>query len=435
MARSIRVGEHDREILRLAFPAFVALIAEPLYVIVDTAVVGHIGTPELGGLAVASSALLTGYAICIFLAYGTTASVARLLGAGDERGAAHQAVQGLWLALLVSAPLVVGGLASATWLVHARGATGAVATNAETYFRISLAGAPALLLSLAGTGYLRGRRDTVTPLTVAVGTNALNLVLEVALIYGLGYGIGASAAATVAAQWVGALVYIARVLAPVRALGVSLRPDGAALRLLGRTSLDLVIRTAALRGAFTAATAVAARLGPVDVAAHEVAFSVWFFLALALDAIAIAGQALIGTELGAGNGERARALSRRMIELGIGTGIVFGLLVVAVRPWLPHVFSNDPAVVALAAFLLWFVAAMQPVNAIAFVLDGVLIGAGDQRYLAWAMLAASGVFAIGAATVLVLGLGIGWLWTALAAFMVARSAGLLIRFRTDSWLT
>jgi len=424
----------DREILRLALPAFAALVAEPLYVLADTAVVGHIGTPQLAGLAVASSALLTGYAIFIFLAYGTTAAVARLLGAGDERAAAHQAVQGLWLALLVSVPLVVVGIMGAGAAVRVLGATGAVATNAEVYLRISLGGVPALLVGLAGIGFLRGRRDTVTPLLVALGTNIVNLGLELVLINRYGYGIGASALATVIAQWLGAAVYVRRVLAPVRALGVSLLPDPTALRALGRTSLDLLLRTVALRAAYTGATAVAARIGPVDVAAHEVALSVFLFLALALDAIAIAGQALVGGALGAGAVDRVRAICRRMVRLSVYLGVTFGLLIVALRPVLPHVFSNDSRVVGLAGFLLWFVAVLQPLNAVVSVLDGVLIGAGDGRYLAGAMTGATAVFVTGAALVVVFELGIGWLWTAFAAFMAARAAGLWLRYRTDTWL-
>ncbi|MEO7557096.1 MAG: MATE family efflux transporter [Acidimicrobiales bacterium] len=427
-------GEHDREILRLALPAFAALIAEPLYVLADTAVVGHIGTPELAGLAVASSALLTGYAMFIFLAYGTTAAVARLLGAGDERAAAHQAVQGLWLALVVSVPLVVAGVAGAGEAVRALGATGAVATNAEVYLRISIAGVPALLLGLAGIGYLRGRRDTLTPLLVALGTNVANLGLELVLINRYGYGIGASALATVIAQWIGAAVYVRRVLVPVRALGVSLLPDPSALRVLGRTSIDLLLRTAALRAAYTGATAVAARIGPAEVAAHEVALSIFLFLALALDAIAIAGQALVAGALGAGTAERARSLCRRMVRLGLYAGMAFGFGIVALRPVLPHVFTTDRRVVVLAGFLLWFVAALQPLNAVVSVLDGVLIGAGDGRYLAAAMAAATTVFVAGAAVVVVVDLGIGWLWTTFAAFMGARAASLWLRYRSDAWL-
>ena len=191
---------HDREIAALAVPALGALIAEPLYVLADTAVVGHLGTPQLGGLAVASSVLLTLYAVFIFLAYGTTAAVSRLLGAGDERAAAHQAVQSMWLALSIGVVVAVMGAALSGPLVTLMGADGAVRSNALVYLRISLVGVPAMLLVLAGTGYLRGLQDTRTPLAVALGTGLLNLALEVGLIYGLGFGIGASAASTVVAQ-------------------------------------------------------------------------------------------------------------------------------------------------------------------------------------------------------------------------------------------
>jgi putative MATE family efflux protein len=430
----VRTGPHDREILRLAIPALGALIAEPLYVLADTAVVGHIGTAELGGLAVASSVLLTGYAIFIFLAYGTTGAVGRLIGAGDRREAAHQAVQSLWLALLIAAVLVPSGLLGAGWLVRALGARGAIATNAEVYLRISLFGVPALLLMLAGTGYLRGRQDTRTPLLVALLSNVVNLGLELLLIYGLGYGIGASALATVIAQWGAAAVYVAYVARAARDEDAGVRPDRAALAGLGRAGAALLVRTAALRGSLTAATAVAAHMGAVELAAHQIAFELWNSLALALDAIAIAGQAMMGRALGAGAVDEARAVSRRMVELGVGAGFAFGLIVFATRPLLPHLFSNDRAVVTLAGFVLVWVAVLQPVNAVAFVLDGVLIGAGDLRYLAWAMAGAAAVFAVAAGAVYGLGLGIGWLWAAMGAFMVARVVGLWLRFRTETWL-
>jgi Na+-driven multidrug efflux pump len=170
------------------------------------------------------------------------------------------------------------------------------------------------------------------------------------------------------------------------------------------------------------------------VSAHEVAFEIWYFLALALDAIAIAGQALVGRALGAGTPERARALGRRMLELGVGFGVVCGVLIVLLRPVLPQLFSNDPAVIALSGFLLWFVAAMQPVNAVVFVLDGILIGAGDQGFLARAMVGAAVVFVAGAAAVLGFGLGIGWLWATLTAFMLARLTPLYRRFLHGAWL-
>ena len=414
-------------------PAFGALIAEPLYVLADTAVVGHLGTPQLGGLAVASSVLLTGYAVFIFLAYGTTGAVARLIGAGNEREAAHHAVQGMWLALCIAAVLVPAGLLSGGWLVRALGASGELAINAEVYLRISMFGVPALLVTLAGTGYLRGRQDTFTPLVVAVASNVLNLVLELALINGLGFGIGASALATVIAQNAAAAVYVARVVRAVRKLDVGVRPDGRAISLLGRAGGALLLRTAALRGALTASTAIATRIGPVDVAAHQIAYELWNSLALALDAIAIAGQAIIGKELGAGDADEARAMGRRMLWLGLCAGVVLGSAVLVLHTVLPHVFSSDGRVLALAGFLLVHVAVLQPINGVVFVLDGILIGAGDLRYMAGAMVAAAAVFAAGGAAVLVLGLGIGWLWAAIGMFMVARLVGLGVRFRTGRW--
>jgi putative MATE family efflux protein len=418
----------------LAIPAFGALIAEPLYVLTDTAVVGHLGTPQLAGLAVASSVLLTLYAVFIFLAYGTTAAVSRLLGAGDEREAAHQAVQSMWLALLIGLGVIVIGLGLSGRLVGWMGAEGAVATNALVYLRISLAGVPAMLLVLAGAGYLRGLQDTRTPLLVAIGTAAANLVIEVTLIYGLGQGIGASALATVLAQVGGAAVYVRRVGRAARRHGADLAPHPASLAVLARVGGDLLVRTAALRAALVVATAVAARLGSVDVAAHVIAFEIWNFLALGLDAIAIAGQAMVGRALGAGDGAGARDAGRRMIEWGVALGALIGVLVAVLRTVLPHLFTDDPEVLALATFLLLWVAALQPVNAVAFVLDGVLIGAGDMRFLARAMIVAAAVFIPAALLVLALDAGIGWLWASLGLLMATRASTLLARFASDRWI-
>jgi putative MATE family efflux protein len=427
-------SEWDRQIARLAVPAFGALVAEPVYLLTDTAIVGHLGTPQLAGLAVASAILVAGYSIFIFLAYGTTAAVARLIGAGDEREATHQAVQSIWLALGIAAALVPAGLVSAPGLVRWFGAAGEAAGYAETYLRISLLGVPAMLVTYAATGYLRGRQDTRTPLVVAVVAAAVNLLLEVVLILGLGYGVGASAASTVLVQWGAAAVYLAGVGRVGHALGVPLRPSARAITRLARVGLDLMVRTVALRLALTAATAVAARLGAAEVAAHQVAFELWNALALALDAIAIAGQALVGRLLGAGDVAAARAATRRMVEIGVAFGVLVGVLLLALRGVLPHAFSADPRVIALAAFVLLFVGAMQPVNAVVFVLDGVLMGAGDMRYLAVSMVAAAALFLAAAAVLVGTGAGLGWLWTAVGGLMLARLVALVARVRSDRWL-
>jgi putative MATE family efflux protein len=382
---------------------------------------------------VASTLLLSGYAVFNFLAYGTTASVARRLGAGDEAGAAHEGVQGMWLALAVGLALALVGLALAPAAVGAMGATGAVRDNAMVYLRISLVGVPALVVTLAGTGYLRGRQNTLTPLVVTTVAVTANLAIEVALIYGFGLGIGASALSTVLVQVASAGTYGWWVVRDVRALAVRIRPQLSAIRRLAGVGRDLLVRTAALRLALTLATAVAARLGTVDLAAHQIAFEIWSFLALVLDSLAIAAQALIGRLLGSGDSAAARVAGRRMIEWGVAVGVVFAAAVALGRPVLPRLFSGDPQVVTLCTFVLIFVAALQPLNAVVFVLDGVLIGAGDMRFLAWAMAGAAAVFVPAALAVLGLGGGIGALWASLGLLMATRATALGWRFSGDAW--
>ncbi len=424
---------YDRQILGLAVPALGALAAEPLYVLADTAVVGRLGTPQLGGLALASTLILTGYALFNFLAYGTTASVARRLGSGDAAGAAHEGVQGMWLALAIGLALGLAGWALAPQAVALMGGTGEVAAHALVYLRISLVGVPALLVTLAGTGYLRGSQDTVTPLIVTGVAVGANLAIELVLIYGLGFGIGASALATVVAQVGSAGAYVWWVARDVAAQGVAVRPEVAAIRRLAVVGRDLFVRTAALRLALTLTTAVAARLGTVDLGAHQIAFEVWSFLALVLDSLAIAGQAMIGRLLGAGDAAAAREAARRMLVWGVGAGVVFAAVVGLARPLLPRLFSDDPAVVALCAFVLLFVAVLQPLNAVVFVLDGVLIGAGDMRFLAGAMAGAAVVFVPAAGAVLALDAGIGWLWASLGLLMATRATALVWRFGGTAW--
>ena len=423
----------DREILRLAGPAFVTLLAEPVYLLADTAVVGHLGTPQLAGLAVASTILLTANSLFIFLAYGTTAAVARLIGAGDRKAAIHQAVQGVWLGALSGVALaVVLGLFSAP-LVHLLGARGDVAANALLYLRISLLGLPFLMVVMAGTGFLRGVQDTRTPLLVAVGTATLNLVLELILVFGLDRGIGASALGTVIAQVVGAGFYVVAVVRGSRAEQVELRPHPSTQRRLIRVGRDLAVRTASLRLALLALTAVAARISSVALASHQISFEIWSFLAMGLDALAIAGQSMVGHRLGSGSAVNARVAGRRLLALGVIAGIGTGVVVAALSPWLPRIFTKDPAVIELTRSLLLVVAVLQPIASIAFVLDGVLIGAGDQRFLARAMALATVGMVIALAPVLPLDLGIGWAWAAFGVFMVIRAVTLLLRFRADRW--
>ncbi len=426
--------ETDRDITRLALPALGALVAEPLYILADTAVVGHLGTPQLAGLSLASQALLTFHAVMIFLAYGTTAAVSRLLGAGDHGEAARQAVQSIWLAL--GAGMAGAGLLYVLTdpILELLGGEGEVLRNARVYLRVSLPGLPAMLIALACVGYLRGLQDTVRPLVVAVTTAILNLVLELVLIYGFDQGIGASALSTVVAQWVGAGLYIWWVAAAVRGHSVRLRPDLSALRRQMVVAGDLFVRTSALRGSFTVAVAAAARIGDADLAAHEITFQLFFLMALALDAVAIAGQAMMGRFLGADDRSGARHVGQRMVQWGLVTGALAGGLILATRQWLPDIFSDDPAVLSLTSFLLVHLALLGPLAGLVFALDGILIGAGDMRFLAVAMVGAALLFVPLALAVPALGWGIGWVWGAIWVLMATRAAALVWRFRTDAWL-
>lgn len=428
------IGPVDREIGRLALPALGALIAQPLYVLADTAVVGHLGTPQLGGLAVATQTLLTFHAVMIFLAYGTTAAVSRLLGAGQPKEAAHQSVQGLWIAVFAGVVGAVVLWVFTTPLLRLLGAEGEILTNGRVYLRISVFGLPAMLLALAGVGYLRGLQDTFRPLVVAVITAVFNVVFEVILIYGFGFGIGASALATVVAQWLGAGMYLWWIGRAIAEHNVQLLPDLSTIRSLIVVARDLFIRTAALRGSLTVAIAAAARIGDADLAAHQVVFELWYFLALGLDAVAIAGQAIIGRYLGANDTASARSVSNRTVQWGLAVGVLVGVGVLAARPYLADIFTDDPAVASLVAFLAIHLALMQPINGIVFALDGVLIGAGDQKFLALAMVPPAISFSILALLVPAMGWGIGWLWGALWVLMVGRVVLLVWRFRGDAWL-
>ncbi len=429
-----RRSPHDREILRLAVPAFGALAAEPLYILVDTAIVGHLGTSSLAGLAVAGTVLTATFAIFNFLAYSTTGAVARQIGAGNRRAAAELGVDSLWLATGLGLALTVLGLVLAPVIVDAMGASRAVHPFAVTYLRISVLGAPALLVTLAGAGYLRGLQDTRTTLMIAVASNAANVVIELVLVYRLDLGIAGSAWGTVIAQVGAALAYVTVVARTVRAEHASAQPQAAGIRATARVGGRLVIRTGSLLAAFLAATAIASRIGDDEVAAHQIAFQVFLFLGLSLDAIAIAGQAMIGRFLGAEDPGEARAAARRMIEWGVAVGIVFAVLLAALRPALVPIFTTDPDVRHLALQVLLIVAALQPLNAVVFVLDGVLIGAGDVTYLAVAMLAATLLVFVPAATaVLVLGGGLLWLWGALSLWMAARFVGMAARFVSSRW--
>ena len=434
-------GAPGREILRLAVPAFLALVAEPLFLLADAAIVGHLGTSQLAGLGIAAVVLQTAVGLCVFLAYGTTATVARRLGAGDLRGALTQGVDGLWLAVAIGTVVTVLGVLLTGPLVHGFGASDDVTGPAATYLRIAFLGTVPLLVMLAATGVLRGLQDTRTPLAVAVGGNALNVGLNLVLVYPAGLGIAGSALGSVVAQLASAAVFVVVVARAARRHGASLRPDLPGIRASGRAGIPLVIRTLTLRAALLVTTyavtlgAVGTRQQEVDLATHQLAMTLWTFLAFVLDAIAIAAQALTGRSLGAGDAAGTRATTRRMVRWGAVSGVVTGVLLAVTSPLLGPLFTGDPAVHDLLVPVLVVAAIGQPMAGVVFVLDGVLIGAGDGRYLARAGLVTLVVYAPVAIALALGSAGLVAIWVAFTVlFMGTRFVVLVRRARGDAWL-
>jgi putative MATE family efflux protein len=424
-------SQYDREILRLAVPALGALAAEPLYLLADTAMVGHLGTEELAALAIAATLLAGAFTLFNFLTYGTTAQVARYAGAGEGEAAGRIAAQALWLSTGIG--LVLTALLSglAVPLVDLMGGDGRVGDLAVDYLRIGSLGLPFALIALAGQGYLRGVSDLRTPLVIVVVANAANVALNVLFIYGLDWGLSGSAAATVVAQaGMGAAFVRALLAAPAD----SRRPSLERMRPLARIGTEIFVRTTALYASFLVASAVLARIGEDSLAAHQIAFQLFVFLALVLDAIAIAGQVIVGRTLGAGDADAAHAAARRMIEWAVVAGAGFGLVMLALIDVIPRAFTSDPDVIDRAKEIWPLFAIMQPANGAVFALDGILIGAGDTRFLMYGMLAASfGFYVPVALMTLAFDWGIVGVWVGLVGLIAVRLATCAWRFQSRRW--
>lgn len=429
----------DRQILALALPALGALVAEPLLVLVDSVVVGRLGTPELAGLSLASTLLLTVVGLCVFLAYATTAAVARRAGAGRREEALQSGVDGMWLALGLGLGLGAAVWLAAPWAATALGADGSVHAHAVTYLRWSAPGLPGMLVVLASTGVLRGLQDTRTPLWVAASGAAVNAVLSVGLVYGAGMGIAGAGLGTALAQTGMGVVLGVVVARGARAAGASLRPRSGGIWASTRAGLPLLVRTLSLRAAILLTVFVATGLGPVTLAGHQVVNAVWGLVAFALDALAIAAQALIGHTLGSADVARTRAILRRCLQWGLGSGALIGVLVAASGPLVAPLFTSDPAVRSAIVTGLLVAAVFMPVAGWVFVLDGVLIGAGDGRFLAWAgivtLIAYAPVALLVRAAAPEGSAGIAALWAAFAGvFMLARAVTTGLRARSTSWM-
>ena len=424
-----------REIVRLAGPALPVLAAEPLYLLVDTAVVGRLGAVPLAGLAVAAVLFAQVTSQLNFLSYGTTARTARMYGSGRRADAVAEGVQATWLALAVGACLVVVGQLVVRPVAEALGNGGAIAEGAVSWLRVALIGAPLLLVTLAGNGWMRGVQDTARPLRYVLAGNAVSAVACVVLVHGIGafpgLGLVGSAWANVLGQCVGAGLFLGALARESRG---SWRPRPAALRAQLTMGRDLVARSLAFQACFLSAAAVATRFGAPVAAAHQIVLQLWSFMALVLDAVAIAAQSLVGAALGGGDAVSARALAARVTRYGLVLGIGFGALFAALYGVLPPVFTPDPAVLAVVPVAWWFFAALQPVAGVVFAIDGVLLGAGDAAFLrTWTLLAAVVGFLPLIWASLAFGWGLAGIWSGLAAFMLVRLVAVLLRVRGDRW--
>ncbi|GIH06198.1 MATE family efflux transporter [Rhizocola hellebori] len=420
-----------RQIAGLALPALVVLAAEPLYVLVDTAVVGHLGSVPLAALAVGGTVLTLVAWLGTILAYGTTGRAARRFGAGDRAAAVAEGVQASWLALGVGVLVAVGAQVLAEPLARMlAGGESATWQDAASWLRVAALGAPGLMLSVAGNGWLRGIQDTRRPLSYVVAAFALSAVLCPILVYPAGFGLIGSAIANATAQTLAGLLFVRALLAE----RVDLRPHPAVMTEQLVVGRDLLLRGLAFQACFLSATAVAARFGTATLAAHQIALQLWFFTALILDAVAIAAQSLIGAELGAGRAAEARWLAKRITVIGAVSGLFFALVIGVGARWVPGWFSSDPAVHAKALVAWpWFVA-MQPLAGIVFALDGVLIGAGDVRYMRNLTLVATLCGFLPAVWLAYgLNLGLGGIWAGLSLFILIRLVALLARLRSGKW--
>lgn len=425
----------DRQILVLAWPAFLALVSEPLFLLADAAVVGRLGTEALAGLGIAAAVLHTVVGLCIFLAYGTTAAVARQVGAGNRSAALTQGVDGLWLAALIGVLVTVTGLLLTEPLVAAFGTSDAVAEQARAYLLPSWLGVTPMLLVLAATGVLRGLHDTRTPLYVAVAANLANIALSITLVHGLGLGIAGAAIGTDLAQFGAAVALVGVLVRLTRSSGGRLRPDLPGVRRAAHAAGPLLVRTVTLRASLLLMTWSAAAAGTTATATHQLAMTWWTFLAFALDAVAIAAQTLTGAALGRGDLGTVRRMTDRMTRIGLWSGVATGAALALSAPLLGPLFTPDPEVTDLLTSVLLVAALAQPVAGVVFVLDGVLIGAGDTRYLAAGGAAVLTLFAPVVLLATWADAGLVWLWAAFGVlFIGGRAVVLLHRARGDRWM-
>jgi len=419
---------YDKEIFALALPALGSLAIDPLVSLVDTAFVGRLGAAPLGALGINAAIFAMTFVVFNFLAYGTTPRVGEFIGRGQREEAGRVAAHALMIAAVCGAAALGAIQLLAPWVLEVMGATGELAEPALTYLRIRALAGPAVLLTMAAHGIFRGYQDTRTPLRVTMLVNLINVVLDPLLIFGLGWGIAGAAWATLAAQWTGAILFLMLLFSGKNdAIDIKLEiPTASDLEPFLRAGSSLLLRTGALVGTMGLATAVAARVGVAAAAGHQVANELWGFMALVVDALAVAGQALVARYLGQDDRAGARAVSNRLLFLGLVVGSALGAIMWILEPWLGPLFTDDPVALATLASVFPVVVFLQPLNGLVFVWDGVYMGAQAFVYLAIAMV----VSVVVAASVLFSAIPMGWglqgVWAGITVLMLMRAVTLAI---------
>lgn len=428
----------NRQVLALALPALGSLIAEPVLRMADSILVGHVGTPDLAGLAIGSTVLTLVVGICVFLAYTTTAVTGRAIGAGKRAEGLRLGIQGMWLGALLGAALSIVLIVFAPQIIGLFEAEELVADLAGRYLRVSAPGLVAMLSVLAANGVLRGLLDTRTPLLVTTSAAILNVPVSAFLIFGCSLGVAGAGAGTAICQFFMAIWLWMVVVKKLRVEGVSARPDIQLIFRSGVHGLPLVLRSLFLQAAIVVTTWQATRLGAVTLAGYQILKTLWTLAAFGLDALAIAAQALLANALGEGEERKTRVLIAQLNRWALGFGTLIGLVFAATSGFLPHLFTGDPELLAVCVPGIIVVGFMQPLAALTYIYDGYLIGADDTKYLAKAMAI---VFAIYLPAVLLVGLlpegawGLAGLWAIYGlVFIGGRAASLWLRIRTDAWL-
>jgi putative MATE family efflux protein len=420
----------DRRIVALAIPALGTLAVEPIYILVDTAIVGRLGTSQLAGMAIASTILLTVASIATFLEYGVTPDVAYAHGAGRPDEAHVAAGDALALALLIGVP---GGAALALLarpLSYLLGGRGDVLEAATTYLRISAVGLPLILIAYVGHGVMRGVNDLRKPLIVVIVANILNLILEIVAVYVLDLGIAGSAWSTVAVQALAALWFIA-ILRPHRR---HTAPSWERYRPVLVAGGHLAVRSLAMFAVWNSSTLVAAHVDTPTLAAYQVLTQLFMFLSLSLDALAIPAQSLVAGALGGDDVDQAVHVGNACTRLSLWAGSALAVVLAVTSPVLPHVFTSDPAVISRLTAGLVVLAVMQLPGAVAFALDGALIGAQDERFLGRAAVGNLAAFLpLAIATLLNPTLGIVGIMGAQLMWMACRAIVNTRRFESRRW--